>query len=111
MCFSHFFQSLDDSIVSVGGASDDAQQQLDALRAELADRNRAVTALEEEQLLWQQERTSMQQDMKSLKDKFNVSEVCVCTRAGENIIFPPVVHVCVAGWARSFTHCIDMKAN
>ena len=61
----------------MGGAKEGTQQQLDALRADLADRDRTITALEEEQLLWQQEKTRLQQDVGSLKDKLNVSEVLV----------------------------------
>ena len=67
-------QSFDVSISSISGAGEATQEQLDALRAELAERD---ATLEEERLSWQQERAGQLQEMASLKDKLNVSEVCV----------------------------------
>ena len=70
-------QSFDVSMSSIGGAGEATQEQLDTLRAELAERDASVAALEEERSSWQQERAGQLQEMASLKDKLNVSEVCV----------------------------------
>ena len=68
-----YLQVLDSSLQSVGeGEVDTMRAELESVRQELADRQRAVSIASEE-------RDRLQQDLDAIKDQFNVSEVhCAC---------------------------------
>ena len=64
-----YLQVLDSSLQSVGeGEVDTMRAELESVRQELADRQRAVSIANEE-------RDRLQQDLDAIKDQFNVSEV------------------------------------
>lgn len=69
MYMSMYLQVLDSSLQSVGeGEVDTMRAELESVRQELADRQRAVSIASEE-------RDRLQQELDAIKDQFNVSEV------------------------------------
>ena len=74
--FFFFPQSLDDSIASsVGGASLSAHPQLESLRSEVKSKDVLLSDLREELELLRGEKNQISDQLTSLWDRLNVSEV------------------------------------
>ena len=70
-------QSLDDSVSSVSPAasSESVQKEVTTLKAELASRDESIALFEDQLLAWRKGKEILQQELISLKDRLNVSEV------------------------------------
>ena len=71
-------QSLDDSMVVTPSPSTEAlQSQLESLKREMSSKDEVLSSLQEKLVAFEEGRVRLQQELSSMKDKLNVSEVCV----------------------------------